>query len=72
MTKSAAAAAARRFSMSGQGVSRSERLMAAKSCMSGAPSRAAQLFKAAMPGMTSMGMLSPRSLAISKTSPAMA
>ena len=61
-----------RRSMSGQGVIRSERLMAAKSCMSGAPSTAAQALSAAMPGITSMAAVAPVARASSNTSPAMA
>ena len=53
MTKSADAAASSRFSMSGQGVSRSERLTLAKSCIRGAPSRAAAAQNAGTPGRTS-------------------
>jgi coniferyl-aldehyde dehydrogenase len=46
MTKSASAAAARRFSMMAHGVNRSLRLSTAKSWAIGAPSRAAQAFTA--------------------------
>ncbi len=56
MTKSALAAAANRFSISSQGVSKSLKLMEAKSCISGAPSKAEAALKAATPGMTSNGI----------------
>ena len=39
--------------MVGQGVSRSESEIAQKSCVSGAPTSAAQLFSAEVPGMIS-------------------
>ena len=88
MTKSALAAASRRFSISSQGVSRSLRLMAAKSWVSGAPNRAAPALRAGIPGTTSIlrtSLLSavllfghggtiamPLILQVSKTRPAMA
>ena len=46
--------------------------MAAKSCISGAPSTAAQALRAAMPGMISMLAVASMAWANSKTSPAMA
>jgi hypothetical protein len=42
--------------MVGQGVSRSDSEMAQKSCVSGAPTRAAQLLRAEAPGTTSTTM----------------
>ena len=54
MQKSAEAAASSRRSMVSQGVSRSDRLMTAKSWVSGAPSTAPPLSAAVTPGTTSM------------------
>ena len=58
MTKSASAAARSRLSISSQGVSRSLRLITAKSCISGAPSIEAELAAAVMPGIISTFVLS--------------
>ena len=54
--KSPAAAAPRRRSISGQGVSRSEREMAQKSWPRGAPMRAAAACSADTPGTTESAM----------------
>ena len=45
--------------MVGHGVSRSDSEMEQKSCVSGAPTRAAQLLSAEAPGMISTSMPSP-------------
>ena len=52
MVRSAAAAQSSRFSMVSHGVSRSLRLMTAKSWVSGAPSTAPPLHAAVSPGTT--------------------
>ena len=75
MTKSAPAAAWSLLSISSQGVSLSERLIAAKSCIRGAPSLDADADRAGTPGMTSIAGTLPeaeRFLASSNTRPAMA
>ncbi len=53
VTKSVVATAISLFSITSQSVSLSDRLITAKSCISGAPNLAAHAFSADMPGMTS-------------------
>ena len=64
--KSPWAAHRRRFSMVSQGVSRSEREITQKSCMSGAPSTAAPESAAVTPGTTSISTSSTPSASWSK------
>ena len=74
MTKSPAAARARRRSIASHGVRRSDREMTAKSCISGAPSTDAAACRAETPGTTTISGVASRpsrSPASSITNPAM-
>lgn len=63
MTKSPSAATSTLFMIRSMGVIRSERLIIARSCISGAPSTDAAVDAAVIPGTVSMSMSAPISSA---------